>query len=68
MSIVYVCEELSGAEWKIRSIKKENKDLQESVTSLQFNLGDMELRSHMVLLLSKEHTSVLKTRKLELEN
>ena len=62
-----LCDKRSGAEWKIRSLKKENKDLQESVTLLQLDLGDLELKSfraeQRLILISD-----LQTRKLQLEN
>ena len=66
-----LCDKLSGAEWKIRSLKKENKDLQESVTLLQLDLGDLELKSFRAeqrLILSNEYISDLQTRELKLEN
>ena len=66
-----LCEKRSGAEWKIRSLKTENKDLQESVTLLQLDLRDLELKSFRAvqrLILSEEHISDLQTRELQLEN
>ena len=66
-----LCEKLSGAEWKIRSLKTENRDLQESVTLLQLDLGDLELKSFRAeqrLILSEEHILDLQTRELQLEN